>query len=174
MVREYGDASMFASGMITAALRAFDNNLWSACSHALGIEELIDTSSDIKLSLESAIEREENYTIMYEPLFDDDGWKKLQDAVDVLEDQLEDAITSHSLKQDWIRRAQQFADRYFNSDVRKMTYCLKDVYNWKMWCDLNREYVEVDWSKAYEETSVLEDIDTLGAIACSGSSCELK
>lgn len=36
---KYGNASMFASGMITRALDAFNNNLWNACSTALGYGE---------------------------------------------------------------------------------------------------------------------------------------
>ena len=37
---KYGNASMFASGMITRALDAFNNNLWNACSMtALGYGE---------------------------------------------------------------------------------------------------------------------------------------
>lgn len=75
-------------------------------------------------------------------------------------------------KNNWIRKAKQFAERYFNNDIRKMTYCLKDVHNWKLWCDLKREYVEIDWSLVSEGNYEL-DISTIGGEACSGGSCEI-
>lgn len=35
LIKEYGDASVFASGLIVEALRVFDGNLWAACSNFL-------------------------------------------------------------------------------------------------------------------------------------------
>ena len=43
-------------------------------------------------------------------------------------------------KKAWVARCKKFSDRYFEGDIRKLTYCMKDVYNWKEWVDLNREY----------------------------------
>jgi len=120
IVKEYGDASVFASGLIVDGLRFFNNNLWAAC--------------DIVLYNNKELTEEQT---------------------------------------DWIRRANQFANRYFEDDIRKMTYCLKDVYNWKTWCDLQREYKEIDWSKVIELQETPVNIDTLGAIACSGGTCEI-
>ena len=74
-------------------------------------------------------------------------------------------------KIDWVRRAKQFSDRYFDGDVRKMTYCLKDVFNWKLWCDLKREYKDVDWEEFHEEVDNTKVSDT---IACAGGSCEVS
>ncbi|RQR65461.1 hypothetical protein DIE18_03140 [Burkholderia sp. Bp9125] len=36
ILRTYGEASMFASGLIVEGLHAFDNNLWMACDTAMG------------------------------------------------------------------------------------------------------------------------------------------
>lgn len=72
------------------------------------------------------------------------------------------------LKKDWIRRARQFAKRYFNNDVRKMTYCLKDVSNWKIWLDLNREYKPVDYTKMVEES---DNTNFMMEAACAGGAC---
>ena len=72
-------------------------------------------------------------------------------------------------QKDWVRRAHQFATRYFGEDVRKMTYCLKDVANWKYWCDLNREYKDIDYTEMIEE----EDNTKLSQeAACAGGQCE--
>lgn len=44
----YGDASMFASGVIVDALHAFQNNLWLACDTAMGKgQKLTEESSDL-------------------------------------------------------------------------------------------------------------------------------
>jgi hypothetical protein len=34
--------------------------------------------------------------------------------------------SEHLLARDWVRRAKKFADNFFDGDVAKMTYCLKD------------------------------------------------
>jgi len=120
IVKEYGDASVFAPGMIVDGLRVFKGNLWRAC--------------DIALFNNQEVNEEQ---------------------------------------QDWIRRAHQFADKYFDNDVRKMTYCLKDVYNWKTWCDLRREYQEIDWSTVHEEAETVIDVTSTTAVACAGGQCEL-
>ena len=44
MVNKYGDAAVFASGMVVDALKCFDN-LWSACSTAQGMGENIELES---------------------------------------------------------------------------------------------------------------------------------
>jgi len=201
MVKEYGDATVFASGLITAGLRAFDHNLWSACSHALGIEQLngeVDvaqekydtlleelsqaniqykTIKDIisdKMTMNNVDEVIE-YTASYSPELNELSTKiaKLEQKLDDADDALSDTSSQYDLKQDWIRRALQFADRYFEGDVKRMTYCLKDVTNWKIFCDLKREYVDVDWSKAYEESAVHVDADTMAGASCSGGACEI-
>ena len=52
-----------------------------------------------------------------------------------------------------------------------MTYCLKDVHNYKYWCDLKREYQDVPWTDFKEETDNTKVSDT---IACSGGKCEIN
>ncbi len=71
-------------------------------------------------------------------------------------------------QRDWVRRAKQFATRYFGGDVKHMTYCLKHVHNIKLWHDLQRETVDVDY------TQMREDDDTTNfsaQAACAGGSC---
>ena len=109
--------------------------------------------------------------------FDNNLWKAC-DAVlgrgePIIEAVDQDGVLcSHASKKDWVRRAQQFADRYFNGDVKQMTYCLKDVANWKYWCDLNREYKEVDYSEMIEEK---DNTKVAQEWACSGpNGCELN
>ena len=79
-----------------------------------------------------------------------------------------------SAKYDWVRRAQQFANRYFNKDIKLMTYCLKHVDIWKKYLDINREHKAIDWSKVIESTQELVAADSLGAQSCSGGACSLS
>lgn len=77
-------------------------------------------------------------------------------------------IPAWEAKKEFIRRAQQFASRYFNGDVRHMTYCLKEVHNWKLWQDLQREYKDVDYSTMIEEK---DDTSETREWACAGGAC---
>lgn len=123
----YGDASVFASGLIVDGLQAFYNNLWDACDQILGRGK----------------------------------------------HNLEQKTASNALMRDWIRRAEQFAERYFDGDVKKMTYCLKDVYNYHKWVEISREMTDIDWTKNKIKPDYVS-VDTLGAIACSGGKCEIQ
>jgi len=145
LIKEYGDASVFASGLIVDGLHAFKDNLWRACDTALDKgEDLTETKylpEYPKTPTNGALSE------YYRSLMDFTKWFD---------------------KLDWIRRVEQFADRYFDGDVRKTTYCLKHVSLWKTWCDLHREYKDVDWSNVIEVDHDYVDADTLASQACAG------
>ena len=155
LVREYGDASVFASGLIVDGLKAFEDypfgsdNLWVACDYALGVRGPLPSEMDRP---EYPARRE--FDALADYFSQLKGWE------------------SWFLKQDWIRRIRQFSQRYFGGDLKRATYCLKHVSLWKTFVDLRREYKAVDWKDYTEEESMLE-ADTLGAQACSGGACEL-
>ena len=73
-------------------------------------------------------------------------------------------------KKDFAKRCKKFADKYFDGDLRKLTYCMKDVFNWKEWVDLNREYQDIDFTSVIEETN---NTKAEQEWACSGGTCEL-
>lgn len=77
----------------------------------------------------------------------------------------------NSVQEDWVRRAKQFAERYFNSDIQQMLYALKEVNNWKHWCDLRREFKDVDYSLLKEYT---DETNLVQEAACAGGQCEVK
>jgi ribonucleoside-diphosphate reductase alpha chain len=176
LVKEYGDASVFASGLIVAAVEAFDDNLWTACDSALGLGE------EIVWPLKFELQEPEL------PVKPESWLNRLICRVFALEKPLVPRSTEFELaftnfqfeskrafrKKDWIRRLKQFAERYFKGDIRHATHCLKHVSLWKTWCDLSREYVEIDWSECHEDTQAIIAADTLAATACSGGACELK
>lgn len=119
IVKEYGDAALWCSGLIELGLNAFNNNLWAACDY---------------VSLNQAKEG------------DDEN------------------------KQKFMNKMKTFAGKYFDGDTRRLTYCMKDVYNWKIYCDLFESFKKVD----YTQLSETED-NTVGIeeISCAGGACLL-
>ena len=178
LVKKYGDATIFASGLIVDGLNIFNNNLWLACDTILGIGEKLEfTVDEIKKTIENSSS---------EKLWKDLGFKNgtLKTLVDLnikpeveeykrfLDSKLAGSVHNFALKSDWIRRAKQFSERYFSS-IKEMTYCLKDVNNFHKWIEIVREYKHVDFEKA-NIIPEYTNIDSTGAIACSGGSCEIS
>ena len=47
---------------------------------------------------------------------------------------------------------------------------MKDVYNWKEWVDLTREYREVDFTDVIEEE---DNVEPESEWACAGGKCDI-
>jgi ribonucleoside-diphosphate reductase alpha chain len=163
LVKEYGDASVFASGLIVGGNDAFDENLWAACDCALEIGEILTVE---KLREKIAFDYQTNGVKWKEEGLSSESPDKLLRAW------LKENVKKYYEKVNWVKRAHRFAEKYFDNDVRAMTYCLKDVQNWKIWCDLSREYQEIDWSLCVEEEMTSKDFGGAGE-ACSGGTCDL-
>lgn len=73
-------------------------------------------------------------------------------------------------KKEWQERCEKFAAKYFEGDLKRLTYCMKDVYNWKEWVDMNREYKNVDFTQVIEETN---NVNPVQEIACAGGKCDI-
>ena len=58
-----------------------------------------------------------------------------------------------------------------DGNIKKCTYMLKHVNNWKIWLDLTKEYKEVDYTQFLEDKDYTKPMDT---IACAGGKCELN
>ena len=117
IVKEYGDASLWCSGLIELALRNFDKNLWVACDY-------------------------------------------------VTLNQFKDGDDEERLK--FVTKMKNFAGKYFNGDIRRLTYCMKDVYNWKVYCDLKNNFNKVDYTQLSEEEDNTTGIEE---ISCAGGAC---
>lgn len=160
ILHEYGDGSLLASGLIVDGLKVFNDDLWAACDCVLDIGEAL-FPKDVQRLISSSPEEKKR-------------WEEIGITVDtkyaLIEGWLKDNVKDIKLKRDWIRRANQFARRYFDGDIKKMTYCLKDVRNMKLWLDLNREYNEVDYTQLIEDR---DDTKIQETIACGGGSCEI-
>ena len=117
IVKEYGDAGLWCSGLIELGLNAFDLNLWAACDY-ITLDQQSDKDSDDK------------------KLF---------------------AIKMH-----------RFAKKYFEEDLKRLTYCMKDVYNWKIYCDLYNSFAKVDYTQLMETEDNTVGIEE---ISCAGGAC---
>lgn len=149
LVKEYGDASVFASGLVVDGLHAFNNNLWAACDSALGFGEEVADNVE-----EPQYPKTRNYKDLSKYFEEKELYEEWQ------------------LKKDWIRRIKQFSDKYFEGDLRRATYCCKHVSLWKTWVDLQREYQDVDWTQM-ECGPEYKEADEQAAVACSGGACEI-
>jgi len=71
---------------------------------------------------------------------------------------------------EWILRCAKYASKYFEDDLKKLTYCMKDVYNYKLWTELKREYQDVDYTDLIESE---DNTELEQSLACSGGACEI-
>ena len=70
----------------------------------------------------------------------------------------------------WIKNFQRMAHDHMDGDLKKATYCLKDVYLIKKWDRLMNEYRDVDYTTMFEAKNV---VDFGQMPACAGGVCEL-
>jgi len=117
IVKEYGDAALWCSGLIELGLNAFDNNLWAACDY---------------VNMNQAKENDTKEKLLF------------------------------------TTKMKNFAGKYFDGDVRRLTYCMKDVYNWKIYCDLYDSYKKVDYTQLLETEDNTAGIEE---ISCAGGAC---
>jgi len=73
-------------------------------------------------------------------------------------------------KKAWADRCQRFADKYMDGNIKQLTYCMKDVYNWKEWVDVKRSYSSVDYTECIEEQ---DNTTPEQELACAGGVCEI-
>ena len=85
---------------------------------------------------------------------------------------LDEEDSAHLLMRDWVRRARKFATMYFNGDIKRMTYCLKDVHNLHKWESITRNLKPINFAEEMKK-QVYTSVDTMGAVACSGDVCEV-
>jgi len=67
-------------------------------------------------------------------------------------------------------KAYKFAQKYFNDDFKKLTFCMKDVYNWKLYCDLKDSFQHVDYTQL---TELEDNTKPEEEVSCSGGACLL-
>ena len=101
--------------------------------------------------------------------------ENLWEACDVVKDKnilLTGTREQVLLKKYWIRRVKQFAKNFFDGDVDKTIYCIKDVHLLHKWEVINRKFHPVDFSKILKKPQYKE-ISNYASVACSGGACEI-
>jgi len=73
-------------------------------------------------------------------------------------------------KKEYQDKCQKFANRYMDGDLKRLTYCMKDVYNWKEWLDMKREYKDVDYTQVIEKEN---NVNPIQEVACAGGKCDI-
>ena len=116
IVKEYGDASLWCSGLIELGINSF-GSLWTAC----------------------------DYVTMNQGTEKDDKDKLIFTA-----------------------KMKNFAGKYFEGDAKKLSYCMKDVYNWKVYTDLYNSFTKVDYTHLLETEDNTTGIEE---ISCAGGAC---
>lgn len=146
IAKMYGPGSLFLDGMIEKAKVSF-NTLHDACSTLMGfgkpLTEPLPPASDEHLYHEDRVIAQDVYETLHK----------------VYEDQTA-----------WIDDAKVMAANYFDGDVKQLTYAMKEVENWRTWCDLSRTYKDVDYTTMVEEEDTTKPMQEW---ACSGGSCQL-
>jgi len=117
VVKEYGDAALWCSGLIELGLNSFDNNLWAACDY---------------VSMNQAKEQDSTEKLLF------------------------------------VTKMKNFAGKYFNGDIKRLTYCMKDVYSWKLYCDLFSSFKKVDYTQLVETEDNTAGIEE---VSCAGGAC---
>ena len=117
IVKEYGDAALWCSGLIQLGLNIFDQNLWASCDYVT-MNQAKETDSSDKLF--------------------------------------------------FITKMKNFAGKYFGGDIKRLSYCMKDVYNWKTYCDLIDSFQKVDYTQLSETEDNTAGIEE---ISCAGGAC---
>ena len=73
-----------------------------------------------------------------------------------------------SIQAEFHERSKKFAKKYFQEDIKQLTYCLKEVYNYKTWYDLSQSFNHVDYSTMIEDRDSVNHIED---VACGGGKC---
>ena len=76
------------------------------------------------------------------------------------------------LKKYWLKRAKKFAYNFFNGDIQKTIYCLKDIHLLHKWEVINRQFKPINFGVILSKPTY-KDIQSFSAVSCSGGACEI-
>ena len=164
ITREYGVASLFASGLVVDVIKAFKSpDIWKACQTILGRGEVLSVTEDHI----NAYAQEHKIDL---PL--DESSKMSIRAI--LEEKISNKVDNLHEKLDIVRRVKKFAKNYYAGDVYKAVNLLKVVNNLHYFEVLKKTYNPIDWSSVDFGGDKFSNADELGAMSCAGGACEIK
>ena len=76
------------------------------------------------------------------------------------------------LRKYWLSRVKKFAKNFFDGDLQKTIYCMKDVHLFHKWKVINRQFKPVDFEKILNQPQ-FKEVSEFAAQACSGGACEI-
>ena len=76
------------------------------------------------------------------------------------------------LRKYWLARVKKFAKNFFDGNIQKAIYCIKDIHLFHKWEVIGRQFKPVDFNKILNKPE-FKDISNTAAQACSGGSCEI-
>ena len=200
LLKIYGDSVLFASGLIVDILDTF-GDLWKACDTASGFGEnlyvinndVITFMKDNHIFLDPSMPYTEFISIkegrkktVYDFLIKIGQNKELAMSIansnddEIIKNIIKNYLDSNmyckidklSEKRDIVRRIISFSNKYFKGDLEKTITALKHVNLYHEWCTIQRECVNIDWTKQKWSNDVI-DADTQAAVSCNSGSCEI-
>lgn len=157
--KRYGAGAILSSGLVVDAVDVF-KDVWEACDAAMGNSPNLLQLTDKEIShfITSNIKNGRF-------LVDIDGicFSDVNCVIDYLKRKVE-------RRQDWVRRFNNFADKYMFGDKQQTAYCLKHVnayHKWQHICRMRKvNYDNIVWRSPVKEVG-----SDIGA-ACMGGKCE--
>lgn len=157
--KRYGAGAILSSGLVVDAVDVF-KDVWEACDAAMGNSPNLLQLTDKEIShfITSNIKNGRF-------LVDIDGicFSDVNCVIDYLKRKVE-------RRQDWVRRFNNFADKYMFGDKQQTAYCLKHVnayHKWQHICRMRKvNYDNIVWRSPVKEAG-----SDIGA-ACIGGKCE--
>lgn len=144
IAKMYGTGVLFLDGVMQDGKQHFDN-LFDACSALLGMGKPLTEP----VPPEDQGDAEQNYLAQ-------DVYRNLRERYDC--------------QQAWLVVAKEAAVVYFDNNPKQMTYAMKEIDNWRTWCELTKTYQDVDYTAMVEEEDTTKPMQEW---ACSGGSCQL-
>ena len=80
--------------------------------------------------------------------------------------------SNNAMKQDWVRRFNNFADNYLDGNSVKAEHCLKDAFLLHKWNKIQKNLKPIEWKKDLTAKKYV-DVDTIASAACVGGACEI-
>jgi len=76
-------------------------------------------------------------------------------------------------RKEWVRRFNKYANNYFEGDLLRASYAIKDVHLLHKWTKIQQNLAPIDFDNTLSKKK-FTDIDQMGAIACQGTeSCDI-
>lgn len=160
LAERYGAGAILSSGLVVDANSVF-KDVWEACNAAMGkAPRLLELTNDDITKFISDHIKDGKFLIEIDGVCVSD----VNCVIDHLKHKVESRL-------DWVRRFNNFAEKYLNGDVTLTAYCLKHVdayHKWQHICRMKKvDYSNITWDQPLKEAG--SEIAT----ACAGGSCAI-